>query len=122
MDNFLFGQEGAFNLDADRARKNLKELQEKFGFHINPDTYVENLTVGERQQLEILRLLYLGAKVLIMDEPTTGISAEQKEKIFQALKQLAAEGKTVIFVSHKLEEVEGLVQPGGCFTPGKSGG
>ncbi len=108
MDNFLLGQSGSINLNAGRARKSLEELQHKFGFNINPENYIENLTVGERQQLEILRLLYLGAKVLIMDEPTTGISAEQKEKIFKTLVQLAGEGKTVIFVSHKLEEVEGL--------------
>jgi ABC-type uncharacterized transport system ATPase subunit len=108
LDNFLLGQKGSINLDAGRARKSLEELQHKFGFKFDPDNYVENLTVGERQQLEILRLLYLGAKVLILDEPTTGISTEQKEKIFKTLVLLVKEGKTVIFVSHKLEEVEGL--------------
>ena len=69
---------------------------------------VGSLTVGERQQLEMLRLLWLGARVLILDEPTTGISAPQREQLFAALRRLAAEGKTVIFVSHKLEEVEEL--------------
>jgi general nucleoside transport system ATP-binding protein len=108
MDNFLLGQGGGLRLGAANARVDMQALQKNLGFHINPDNYVENLTVGERQQLEILRLLYLGAKVLIMDEPTTGISDEQKEKIFKALKLLSKEGKTVIFVSHKLEEVEGL--------------
>ena len=108
LDNFLLGQKGGINPEAGKARKYLLELQAKYGFNINPENYVENLTVGERQQLEILRLLYLGAKVLIMDEPTTGISAEQKEKIFKTLVQLVKESKTVIFVSHKLEEVEGL--------------
>jgi ABC-type uncharacterized transport system ATPase subunit len=108
LDNFLLGQKGKINLDTGKARKSLHDLQQKFGFHFNPDSYIDNLTVGERQQLEILRLLYLGAQVLILDEPTTGISAEQKEKIFKTLVQLAKEGKTVIFVSHKLEEVEGL--------------
>ena len=108
LDNFLLGQKGRFNLEAGKARRSLEKLQNKFGFHFNHDSYVENLTVGERQQLEILRLLYLGAKVLILDEPTTGISAEQKDKIFKTLVQLVKEGKTVIFVSHKLEEVEGL--------------
>lgn len=108
LDNFVLGQKGGINLKAGKARKSLEEIQNKFGFHFNPDNYVENLTVGERQQLEILRLLYLGAQVLILDEPTTGISAEQKEKIFKTLVKLIKEGKTVIFVSHKLEEVEGL--------------
>ena len=108
LDNFLLGQKGNINLAAGKARKSLEDLQYKFGFHFNPDSYIENLTVGERQQLEILRLLYLGAKVLILDEPTTGISAEQKEKIFKTLVLLVKEGKTIIFVSHKLEEIEGL--------------
>ena len=106
MDDFLLGQAGGLFLDSKQARQQLQNLQEKLGFHINTDAYVENLTVGERQQLEILRLLFLGAKVLILDEPTTGISDEQKKYIFKALRQLAAEGETIIFVSHKLEEVE----------------
>jgi simple sugar transport system ATP-binding protein len=61
---------------------------------------VDTLTVGERQQLEILRLLWLGARVLILDEPTTGISASQKELLFATLKKLAEQGMTIIFVSH----------------------
>ena len=60
-----------------------------------------------------MRLLWLGAKVLILDEPTTGISAAQRAQLFDALRRLAAEGKTVIFVSHKLEEVRGPVHQGG---------
>lgn len=108
LDNFILGQEGGINLNTSSVRKSFKKLQNEYGFHFDPDDYVENLTVGERQQLEILRLLFLGAQVLILDEPTTGISAEQKEKIFKTLVKLSNEGKTVIFVSHKLEEVEGL--------------
>ena len=108
LDNFLLGQSGGIIPDYKKARATFEELQNKFGFHIDPENYVENLTVGERQQLEILRLLFLGAKLLILDEPTTGISAEQKEKIFITLRKLAGEGKTIIFVSHKLEEVEVL--------------
>jgi simple sugar transport system ATP-binding protein len=69
---------------------------------------VDALTVGERQQLEIIRLLWLGARALILDEPTTGISLPQKEKLFATIKKLAAEGMTVLFVSHKLEDVEAL--------------
>jgi simple sugar transport system ATP-binding protein len=69
---------------------------------------VDTLTVGERQQLEIMRLLFLGARVLILDEPTTGISASQKDKLFATLKKLPEQAITVIFVSHKLEDVEHL--------------
>ena len=79
------------------------------------------LTVGERQQLEILRLLWLGARVLILDEPTTGISASQKEKLFATLKKLAEQGMTIIFVSHKLEDVEGLCHSMAVLQAGKAG-
>jgi ABC-type uncharacterized transport system ATPase subunit len=88
--------------------KSLAKFQEKLGFGINFDGYVGELTVGERQQLEMLRLLYMGIELLILDEPTTGISASQKELLFSALKKIAREGKSIIFVSHKLEEIQEL--------------
>ena len=80
---------------------------------------MDTLTVGERQQLEILRLLWLGARVLILDEPTTGISASQKAKLFDTLKKLASQGMVIIFVSHKLEDVEGLCHQVAVFRQGK---
>jgi simple sugar transport system ATP-binding protein len=108
IDNFVLGREGGVLTEQAEARGELKSLAEQFSFALDPDAYVDSLTVGERQQLEIVRLIWLGAKVLIFDEPTTGISGAQKEKLFAALRLLAAQGKTVLFVSHKLEEVEGL--------------
>jgi simple sugar transport system ATP-binding protein len=108
LDNFILGREGGLFPDYNKARKEFTELIRQFDFSIDPDTYVDTLTVGERQQLEILRLLWLGARCLILDEPTTGISALQKAKLFATLKKLASQGMTLIFVSHKLEEVEGL--------------
>jgi ABC-type uncharacterized transport system ATPase subunit len=83
-------------------------LAAHFNFDLDIHRKVIDLTVGERQQLEILRLLSLGMQTLILDEPTTGISASQKTALFAAAKQLATEGKSVIFVSHKLEDVEAL--------------
>ena len=106
IENFIVGQKGSLIPSYKEIIKDFKELQEKFGFSLNPEAYVDTLTVGERQQLEILRLLWMGASALILDEPTTGISAQQKEKLFAALKILADQGKTIIFVSHKLEDVE----------------
>jgi simple sugar transport system ATP-binding protein len=113
IDNFLVGsREVGFwkNLFPNQkdVLQRMKELQKEFGFNLDPEAYVDTLTVGERQQLEILRLLWLGASVLILDEPTTGISSIQKEKLFATLRLLAEQGKTIIFVSHKLEDVEGL--------------
>ncbi len=82
----------------------LAALIRQFNFTLEPDALVKSLTIGERQQLEILRLLAMGIRTLILDEPTTGISSLQKETLFQALRKLAVEGESVILVS----------QIGGC--------
>jgi general nucleoside transport system ATP-binding protein len=108
IDNFILGSKGGLATGHAAAERDYKRLAEEFSFSIDPDAYVDTLTVGERQQLEILRLIWLGAKALIFDEPTTGISAAQKVKLFAALRLLASQGKTILFVSHKLEDVEGL--------------
>ncbi|MFP3852829.1 MAG: ABC transporter ATP-binding protein [Anaerolineales bacterium] len=108
LENFVIGRPGGLAPSFEQARESFGMLSREFDFSLSPDAYVETLTVGERQQLEILRLLWLGAEVLILDEPTTGISAQQKEKLFKALNRLSKEGKTLIFVSHKLEEVQAL--------------
>ncbi len=108
IDNFILGRKGGLLPGRAAAKRDFRALADQFGFSLDPDAYVDTLTVGERQQLEILRLLWLGARVLIFDEPTTGISAAQKEKLFAALRLLAEQGRTVLFVSHKLEDVEGL--------------
>jgi len=101
LDRGLVSREEAY-------RVRLKEMADHFGFHLDPGTAVERLTVGERQQLELVRLLALGVEVLILDEPTTGISSLQKQALFSALRKLASEGKTILLVSHKLEDVEAL--------------
>ena len=66
---------------------------------------IKDLSVGQRQQLELIRLLYLGAKIIILDEPTSGFSLDQKKKVFDNLRELAAMGYSVILVSHKIEEI-----------------
>ena len=108
IDNFMLGSPGPVRLDRAGAERALRRLCEQFGFTLDPDAPARSLTVGERQQLEIVRLLWLGARALILDEPTTGISAPQRVKLFETLRTLAAQGMSVIFVSHKLEEVEEL--------------
>ncbi len=110
VDNFLLGSPGSFSLDRKETRAAISELRDRFGFTYSLDAPARTLTVGERQQVEITRLLWLGAKVLILDEPTTGISADQRELLFATLRELASEGMIVIFVSHKLEEVEEICE------------
>jgi general nucleoside transport system ATP-binding protein len=108
LDNFLLGREEGLLQDRARALADLGKFSEQFGFDLDPDAAVSSLTVGERQQLEIMRLLSIGAKVLIFDEPTTGISLPQKVKLFETLRLLAKHGMTVIFVTHKLQDAQDL--------------
>ena len=109
LDNFLLGEHG-FVQPRSAARRRFLDTARQFDFDLDPESAVQTLTPGERQQLEIVRLLARGAEVLILDEPTTGISQPQKVKLFATLKKLTEQGKTIIFVTHKLEDVEALCQ------------
>ncbi|WP_437900652.1 ABC transporter ATP-binding protein [Sorangium sp. So ce124] len=90
------------------AREELLALAARFGFSVDPDEHVARLTLGERQQIELLRFLSLGVRALLLDEPTTGISGAQQEALFSALRRLKADGKAIVLVSHKLSDVEAL--------------
>lgn len=119
LDNFLLGLPGGLFPNQKEAKQDFNLLIREFGFSLDPESYVDSLTVGERQQLEIIRLLFLGARVLILDEPTTGISAAQKVKLFETLKKFPEDAITVIFVSHKLEDVEALCHQVAVLRQGK---
>jgi len=109
LDNFLLAFDRHMLPNWGRGRVMLRELGRRFQFDLDPEAEVGSLTIGERQQLEILRLLALGVQVIILDEPTTGISAPQKAQLFETLRYLAEEEeRSIVFVSHKLEEVEQL--------------
>ncbi|HND49907.1 MAG TPA: ATP-binding cassette domain-containing protein, partial [Anaerolineales bacterium] len=108
IDNFLLGMSGKLFPNRKEAVQDFNLLAKEYGFNFDPENYVDSLTVGERQQLEIMRLLFLGARVFILDEPTTGISAAQKIKLFDTLRTFPEQAITTIFVSHKLEDVESL--------------
>lgn len=107
IENFAAGQPGLAYSPA-AFRKKLQQWQAALGFDFPLESETGALTVGERQQAEIARLLALDARVLILDEPTTGISAAQKDQLFAALRALAAQGRTVVLVSHKLADVQML--------------
>lgn len=119
LDNFLLRTSGDFFPNRKHAAQDIGLLMKEFGFSLDPENYVDSLTVGERQQLEIMRLLFLGARVFILDEPTTGISAAQKAKLFETLKKFPEQAITVIFVSHKLEDVENLCDRVAVLRQGK---
>ncbi len=110
FDNLYLGMQNGFLIKKRGFKKKVAEMEDELGFHFDLSDLVGNLSIGERQQLEILRLLLFGSELIILDEPTTGISAQQKKQLFILLKKLASMGKTVIFVTHKLSEVNDLCQ------------
>ena len=77
----------------------------QYGLDVDPDTLMEDLGVGDRQRVEILKVLYRGAKIIILDEPTAVLVPQEVRELFTALRELTAQGSTVIFISHKLDEV-----------------
>ena len=106
-ENIVLGREPgtAFNLAAGEARRRIRELARQYGLTIDPDELVADLGVGEKQRVEILKVLYRGAQILILDEPTAVLVPHEVEELFTSLRQLTADGATVIFISHHLDEV-----------------
>ncbi len=107
LDNITLGTESLLKFwRSDRAASaRLKELQENSGLHVDLDARVGRLSVGERQRVEILKALYRGARILILDEPTAVLTPQESDALFATLKRLTATGLSVIFISHKLNEV-----------------
>ena len=107
LDNILLGTENLSALKSARApaRAKLNELMERSGLTVALDTRVSQLSVGEKQRVEILKALYRDARVLVLDEPTAVLTPQESETLFATLKKLAAEGLAIIFISHKLAEV-----------------
>ncbi|MGN9836688.1 ABC transporter ATP-binding protein [Nonomuraea sp. H19] len=107
LENIVLGAEPTKGgrLDTAAARKRITELADSHGLRVDPDKLVEDLGVGDRQRVEILKVLYRGARILILDEPTAVLVPQEVEELFQNLRELKSEGLTVIFISHKLDEV-----------------
>jgi general nucleoside transport system ATP-binding protein len=96
---------GGILLDYDAARRRVRDLANTFQFAVAPDVRVENITVGQQQRVEILKALYRNADILILDEPTAVLTPQESHELFQILKTLKQEGMSIIFISHKLNEV-----------------
>jgi ABC-type uncharacterized transport system ATPase subunit len=107
LDNIMLGTEPLWRLSSDRigARRKIARLSTSFGLAVEPDAPVGDLSVGERQRVEILKALYRDARILILDEPTAVLTPQESVNLFATLKQLTAEGLSIIFISHKLNEV-----------------
>jgi general nucleoside transport system ATP-binding protein len=107
LENVVLGSEpsrGGF-IDFAAAKRRIREIGDSYGLEVEPDRLVEDLGVGDRQRVEILKVLYRGAKILILDEPTAVLVPQEVEELFDNLRELKAEGLTVLFISHKLDEV-----------------
>jgi ABC-type uncharacterized transport system ATPase subunit len=92
-------------LDYDAARKRVRELSDRYGLLVDPDARVDRITVGQQQRVEILKALYRGAEILILDEPTAVLTPQEAKELFEILRSLKSQGKSIIFISHKLNEV-----------------
>jgi simple sugar transport system ATP-binding protein len=110
LENVVLGVEGGFRLGAGvaRARAELERLQRDYHLEVDPDARVADLDVGRRQRVEILKALYRGADVLILDEPTAVLTPQEADDLFRILRALRDEGKTVILITHKLREIREL--------------
>ncbi|WP_460458603.1 ABC transporter ATP-binding protein [Angustibacter peucedani] len=104
LENVVLGAEKLHGI-GDGARARIRELSTSYGLDVEPDELVETLGVGDRQRVEILKVLYRGATTLILDEPTAVLVPQEVDELFANLRDLKAEGLTVIFISHKLDEV-----------------
>tara|TARA_B100001142_G_scaffold316272_1_gene355834 strand:+ start:1157 stop:2584 length:1428 start_codon:yes stop_codon:yes gene_type:complete len=106
LESFIAGsQNNQVFLSKSKIEHTIELYSKQFNWDINPNSLIKDLSIGERQQLELIRLLEKGTKIIILDEPTSGFSLEQKEKVFDTLRTLAKEGYSVILVSHKIEEI-----------------
>jgi ABC-type uncharacterized transport system ATPase subunit len=107
LENVVLGSEPSTGgmIDFAEARRRIQEISDSYGLDVQPDRLVETLGVGARQRVEILKVLYRGAKVLILDEPTAVLVPQEVDELFDNLRELTGEGLTVLFISHKLDEV-----------------
>ncbi|MBR4345261.1 MAG: ABC transporter ATP-binding protein [Lachnospiraceae bacterium] len=107
LDNIILGIEPVKHglIQKDEARKKVLALSEKYGLNIDPDALIEDITVGMQQRTEILKMLYRDNEILIFDEPTAVLTPQEIKELMQIMKNLAKEGKSILFISHKLAEI-----------------
>ncbi len=106
-ENMILGVEPkkGLSLDINKARQDVIEVSKKYGLAINPDMLISDLSIGMQQRVEILKILFKGANLLVFDEPTAVLTPQEIKELYKIMDNLIAEGKTIIFISHKLQEV-----------------
>ncbi|NLY19963.1 MAG: ABC transporter ATP-binding protein [Tissierellia bacterium] len=112
VENIILGMEvtkaGNVVLDTKKASKDIKELSDHYGLRVDPDALVSDISVGMQQRVEILKALYRGADILILDEPTAVLTPQEIDELTEIVKNLASEGKTIILITHKLKEIKDM--------------
>jgi ABC-type uncharacterized transport systems, ATPase components len=121
LDNIIMGVEpNKFGfLQKKEAREKVIALSEKYGLHVDPDALIEDITVGMQQRTEILKMLYRENEILIFDEPTAVLTPQEIDELMQIMKNLAAEGKSILFISHKLAEIMAVADRCSVLRKGK---
>ncbi|MDH4178174.1 MAG: ABC transporter ATP-binding protein, partial [Thermoleophilia bacterium] len=92
-------------LDTREAERRVREISERFGLAVDPHAKVQDITVGQQQRVEILKALYRGAEILVLDEPTAVLTPPEAKELFEIIRSLTAQGKSIVFITHKLNEV-----------------
>lgn len=107
-ENIIMGKEGGFILDRKAAAKRIKTLSEQYGLNIDPDSTISDITVGMQQRVEILKMLYRDAEILIFDEPTAVLTPQEIDELMQIMRNLVKEGKSILLITHKLDEIKAV--------------
>ena len=105
-ENIILGLEGQLNVK--EASLKIKEICDKYGFDVDPDKKIYDMTVSEKQTVEIVKVLYRGADILILDEPTAVLTPQETEKLFAVLRNMREDGKAIVIITHKMHEVQSL--------------
>ena len=121
LDNIILGVEPCSHgfLQKKEAREKVVALSEKYGLHVDPDAKIEDITVGMQQRTEILKMLYRDNDILIFDEPTAVLTPQEIDELMQILRNLAAEGKSILFITHKLNEIMAVADRCSVLRKGK---
>ncbi len=107
-ENIVLAEEptyGGVMIDFAEARRRVRELSERFGLAVDPDSRIQDITVAQQQRVEILKALYRGAEILVLDEPTAVLTPQEAKELFAIIASLKEQGTSIIFISHKLHEV-----------------
>ncbi len=107
-ENIILGKEGGFVLNRKDAAKKIQALSEQYGLSINPNSVIEDITVGMQQRVEILKMLYRDAEILIFDEPTSVLTPQEIDELMQIMRNMIKEGKSIILITHKLHEIKAV--------------